>query len=83
MNEAQLLGEICDLLLKEFPQLQGVELSADTELISSGLLDSFALVNLIALLEEAYRVELDVEEIELEALESPGAIAALCLEALA
>jgi len=55
-----------------------MDLEPETSLLSAGLLDSFALVMLVAALEDELKVEIDVEEIPLEQFESPLMIAHLC-----
>ena len=66
------------LLRDEYPVLQGAGLAYDTALVSTGLMDSFAVVMLIASLEEIFDVELDVESLDLDHFETPRAIATLC-----
>jgi acyl carrier protein len=62
-------------LLREGP---GVEVpSAETDLITSGLLDSLGLVELIDAAEQRFGVELPLEEMELEQLSSPAGLAEL------
>ena len=68
---------ITALLQREFPALRRIELAPSTPLLSAGLLDSFAVVTLIASLEEAFHVEIDVDTTELESFESIDTIAAL------
>lgn len=47
----------------------------DTPLISSGMIDSFDLVNLITAIEEHYGVEIAVEEIDVDAFDTPRQMA--------
>ena len=82
MDQASMLARVQTILREQFPALRRVQLGPDTALVSSGLLDSFALVSLLAALDEALGVEIDVEQVELEALETPARVAALCLAAL-
>jgi acyl carrier protein len=58
--------------------LSGVKLSAETALVSAGWLDSFAVVSLIAALEEALGIDIDVTKLELADFETPASIARLC-----
>ena len=81
MDQAAMLAKVTEILRAQFPALRRVALGPDTALVSSGLLDSFALVALLAALDEALGVEIDVEQVELDALETPARLAALCLEA--
>ncbi len=78
-----LVTRVHDLLRENFPLLRGLTLAPDTPLLSSGLLDSFAVVTLVSLLEEALSIDIDVEAIDLERFETPRAIAELCQDTLA
>ena len=53
----------------------------DTPLLSAGLLDSFAIVTLVAALDAAFAVDIDVEQVEIEEFETARTIAALCARA--
>jgi acyl carrier protein len=74
-------GGILGLLKDEFPLLRKKDLRPDTPLLSAGLLDSFAIVTLVAALDAAFAVDIDVEQTELEAFETASTIAALCARA--
>ena len=76
------LSRVQAVLLEQFPMLRSLPLEADTALISTGLLDSFALVTLITALDRAFSIDIDVDQVELEAFETPGAIAELCQRTL-
>ena len=78
---SELVKHVISLLKREFPLLAHLDLHPDSALLSAGLLDSFALVMLVATLEEELEIEIDVEEIPLEQFESPATIAQLCLDA--
>jgi len=60
--------------LKETLQLEG-EVEADTPLFSTGALDSVAMVNLIAFVEEAAGVQVRAEDVTLENFDTPERIA--------
>ncbi len=49
---------------------------AETELLGSGLLDSLGLVELLALLEQQFDVQIPLEELELDHFRTVGSIAA-------
>jgi acyl carrier protein len=66
--------EIRTLLENTFG-LQSGELRDDTPLFSSGLLDSFHLVEMISVLEKATGRKIKPGEINLENLDTPGLIA--------
>ena len=78
---ATVTAEIIALLRREFPVLQKSALVADTPLLSAGLLDSFAVVTLIASLEDAFAIDVDVEAVALEQFESPQTLAAVVMAA--
>jgi len=79
MTPADMAGKVIGILQAEFPLLASMELHPDTALLSAGLLDSFALVMLLATLEDTFGVEIDVETVPLEQFETPMTIAQLCL----
>jgi acyl carrier protein len=56
---------------------EDVELSADTPLISSGIVDSFSMVSLKRFLERQYDVSLPDEEASAEAFDTVRSIIAL------
>lgn len=82
MTQAAMLAKVITILRSEFPALRKMELGPDTALLSSGLLDSFAVVTLLAALDGALGTEIDVEQVELDQFETPARVAALCLAAL-
>ena len=53
------------------------DISADTDLLKEGVLDSVTLVQLIMLLEERFGVRIDLSELEIDDLRSVRSIAAL------
>ena len=69
-------AEIRALLTKTF-DIPAAELNDDTPLFSSGRLDSFHLVELLALLEKTSGRRIAAGEVNLENLDSPRRIAAL------
>ena len=73
--------KVIGVLKQELPVLRKMTLGPDTPLLSTGLLDSFAIVTLLAALDTAFGIDVDVEKIEIEELETPGSIAALCVAA--
>jgi acyl carrier protein len=74
-------ARILTLLKDEFPLLQKKDLMPGTPLLSAGLLDSFAIVTLVAALDAAFAVDIDVEQVEIEEFETASTIAALCARA--
>lgn len=71
-----ILGKVRSYLLEEFlPEEEPDALTPDTPLISSGVLDSIAVVKLVAHLEETYGVELEAHEMSADFLDTPAMIA--------
>jgi acyl carrier protein len=65
---------LSDFICSKF-QLEPGEVSADTELFSAGLLDSFHLIELISHLEATAGIRVAPSEISLENLDTPARIA--------
>ena len=78
MSSENAQAVVIGILKTEFPLLAGLELGAETPLLSAGLLDSFALITLISELEKAFEIDIDVENLELESFETPASITLLC-----
>ena len=77
------MATIIEMLQRAFPALRKIALVADTPLLSAGLLDSFAVVTLIASLEDAFAIDIDVEATGLEQFESPQTMVTLCITSMA
>ena len=75
MPTPTLRAEEIRTLLETTFGLQPGELRDDTSLFSSGLLDSFHLVEMISVLEKASGRKIKPGEINLENLDTPGSIA--------
>lgn len=71
---------ILTLLAEEAPGLETESLKDDDALLSSGALDSMAIVNLVAALEQAFAVEFDTAELRAEHFETVGAMIAFVTE---
>lgn len=56
--------------------LEAEEVGPETDVLESGLLDSVTFVDLLVRLEEAFGVEVEVDEVELEDFRTARAIAA-------
>ena len=62
-NEMKTLETIRDFLLSEFlPDEDPADLTDSTELVTSGVLDSIALLTLVGFIEEEFGVEVDAHE---------------------
>jgi acyl carrier protein len=53
-------------LIDYFKKLTDVEVTPDTPLIESGLIDSMGVMSLIALLEHEYGLDLDMDDLTIE-----------------
>ncbi len=67
-----------EYILKQFlPGENPAELTDSTPLITGGILDSIAVISLVAFLEERYKIELQAQEIDVEYLGTISDIANL------
>jgi acyl carrier protein len=71
--EATLAKYIAEKILKQPKRAIG----PDDALISSGLIDSFHLVDLALFVEDTYRIHLDDTELNAQAFDTPAALAAI------
>jgi acyl carrier protein len=75
-DHEKILQEVKGFLLDEFLAEEDPEsLGDETPLISSGVLDSIAVVKLVSHLEESYGVELEAHEMSADYLDTPELIA--------
>ncbi|MBT8231413.1 MAG: acyl carrier protein [Saprospiraceae bacterium] len=58
---------------------EGANISKDTELISSGLIDSINTLKLVDFIEETFDIELEAYEVNRDNLNTPSLIEALIL----
>jgi len=74
-DDRQLSQTILDYINREYADaLQGTPLTADTPLISSGLIDSLSMVSLKVFLNQTYRLRIPDREASAEAFDSVNAI---------
>lgn len=74
-DRERILAEVKAFLLEEFlPEEDPASLTDETPLVSSGVLDSIALVKLVAHLEETYDVEIEAHEMSADYLDTPARI---------
>ncbi len=59
-------NKIIDILKKNVYELAHVEITGETELISSGLLESFDVMNLISIFEKEFNINIHLDEIDLK-----------------
>jgi acyl carrier protein len=74
-DDRQLTETIVDYIRREYADaLQGVDLTADTPLISSGLIDSLSMVSLKVFLEQTCHLRIPDSEASADAFDSVTAI---------
>ena len=66
MDSITLVNEVCAWVREHCEEAgrNGIEITADTDLLGSGALDSIAFIELIAFIEESAGVQLDLLEID-------------------
>jgi acyl carrier protein len=82
MDEA-MRDKIIEFIYDEYVEDDSMEITAETPLISSGLVDSFSMQSLKMFLEEEYGIQLSDEEATTEAFDNVNSIAKLVEEAQA
>lgn len=60
--------------LRDSSEAGDTEINLNTELIKSGIIDSFSITSLVLYLEELFKIEIDINEITLRALSSVRAM---------
>jgi acyl carrier protein len=77
-NDDAIRVPIREFILREFlPGENPDELTDDTELLTTGILDSIATIKLVAFLEEQFGIQLEAYEVDVEHLNRIRDIAAL------
>jgi acyl carrier protein len=74
----EILKRVTGLLEAQFPVLKSLPLEPNTVLVSSGYLDSFAIVTLVSELESSFHFDINVDALDVSSFETPAAIASLC-----
>ena len=69
--------KIIEILMEHIEGLEKADVCEDTQLIAKGLLESFDVINLLLVLEEAFDVELVPDLLQLDDFNSPKTIAAM------
>jgi len=82
MDEA-MRDKIIEFIYDEYVEDDSMEITAETPLISSGLVDSFSMQSLKMFLEEEYQIQLSDEEATTEAFDNVNSIVKLVEEAVA
>ena len=64
MPDERILAELIDYITRQVIRRPGVEITADTPLVSSGLIDSFALVDILAKLEDVTNMRISAGKVQ-------------------
>ena len=79
----EMQDKIIEYITDEYIEDEGVEITEDSPLISSGIVDSFSMVSLRMYLEEEYNIKMSDEEATTEAFDTVKSIVALVERKLA
>lgn len=82
-NDARELSEKIKEVISEEVGIESDEISVDTPLLSSGLVDSFTFVTILSVIEEVSGVELDPSELTLDNFDTLSSIHAFVNECTA
>ena len=74
MTNSEMKKQVIEMFLENVPELEGIEIANYTMLISSGYVDSFSVIKMIALFEDAFSVTIDLDEINYEDFETVDSI---------
>ncbi len=77
MNTDEIIQKLAIFITKEIIKQPKRALSADEKIISSGLIDSFSLVDLSLFIEDTFGVRIDDTELSAETFDSLGQLATL------
>lgn len=80
VNQVDVVQNIIKILKNDFPVLLDVDLTPQTALLSSGLLDSFAMVTLLASLEQEYSIIVDANTLDVMLFETPESMSRIVLD---
>lgn len=65
---------VIEILKNNIEELNDLELTSSMQLISSGYIDSFDIINIIGLLEQEFHINIDLEDIDLEQFDTVESI---------
>ena len=80
VNRHDVIPSIIRILKEEFPIVLDLDLTPQTPLFSSGLLDSFATVTLLARLETEFNLSVDTNALDIMLFETPESISRIILD---
>jgi acyl carrier protein len=75
MTWQSLVPKVITTLRSNVDTMTAVDIEVDTELLGTGLLDSFGIVALIPALEDAFSTSIAIDDIEISVFETPASIA--------
>ncbi|MBC7530923.1 MAG: hypothetical protein H7318_05035 [Oligoflexus sp.] len=80
MNQVDVVQNIIKILKDNFPVLLDVDLTPQTALLSSGLIDSFAMVILLSSLEQEYSISVDTNTLDVMLFETAESMSRIVLD---
>lgn len=69
--------KVIGILKDNIEELEGINVQNNTELITSGYVDSFDIINVISVLEEAFGINISLDDVDLEQFNTVESICAL------
>lgn len=80
VNQVDVVQNIIKILKDNFPVLLDVDLTPQTALLSSGLIDSFAMVILLSSLEQEYSISVDTNTLDVMLFETAESMSRIVLD---
>lgn len=69
--------KVMGILKDNIEELEGINIQNDTELITSGYVDSFDIINVISVLEETFGINISLDDVDLEQFNTVESICSL------
>ena len=69
--------KVIGILKDNIEELEGINVQKDTALITSGYVDSFDIINVISVLEEAFGINISLDDVDLEQFNTVESICSL------
>lgn len=69
--------KVIGILKDNIEELEGINVQKDTALITSGYVDSFDIINVISILEEAFGINISLDDVDLEQFNTVESICSL------
>ena len=77
MNKKEIISTLQNKIAEDILNIPGKSIASDEPLISSGLIDSFSLVDLSLLIEDVFKVRIDDTELNSDVFDSLNQLADL------